>query len=137
MRICGRAGSLDAALTAWADARELGVTPDLILYSAMIDACAKVGLGAAVVGDLQDSSPWPRRQAAAHAARPAAHRTESAPPLPQCGDAAAAMHTFTEMRRQGVQPDVVAYTSLLAALQGTPKVGRRAGTHVWCGGQAG
>ena len=33
---------VQAAGAAWRDAREAGVEPDLILYSAMIDACAKV-----------------------------------------------------------------------------------------------
>ena len=37
--------ALQAAEAAWADARAAGVQPDLILYSAMIDACAKVGCG--------------------------------------------------------------------------------------------
>lgn len=45
-------------------------------------------------------------------------------PAVQCRDPDAAMRVFTEMReRSRLQPDVVAYTSLLAALQGTPKVG--------------
>ena len=33
---------VQAAAAAWRNAREAGVEPDLILYSAMIDACAKV-----------------------------------------------------------------------------------------------
>ena len=33
---------VQAAAAGWRDAREAGVDPDLILYSAMIDACAKV-----------------------------------------------------------------------------------------------
>jgi hypothetical protein len=32
------------------------------------------------------------------------------------------MRVFMEMKRSSVRPDVVAYTSLLAALQGTPQV---------------
>ena len=36
------------------------------------------------------------------------------------------MRVFMEMKRSTVQPDVVAYTSLLAALQGTPQVGTAA-----------
>lgn len=43
LRICGRAGDLQAAQAAWRDAQRLKVQPDLILFSAMIDACAKVG----------------------------------------------------------------------------------------------
>lgn len=42
---------------------------------------------------------------------------------PQCGDPQAALQVFREMKLGGVQPDVVAYTSLLTALHGTPKVG--------------
>lgn len=41
LRICGRAGDLQAAQAAWQDAQRLGVHPDVILYTAMIDACAK------------------------------------------------------------------------------------------------
>lgn len=40
----------------------------------------------------------------------------------QCKDSAAAMEVFEEMRARRVQPDVVAYTSMLTALQGTPQV---------------
>ena len=36
------------------------------------------------------------------------------------------MRVFMEMKRSAVRPDVVAYTSLLAALQGTPQVGTAA-----------
>jgi hypothetical protein len=32
------------------------------------------------------------------------------------------MEVFEEMRARRVQPDVVAYTSMLTALQGTPQV---------------
>lgn len=44
LRICGRAGDLQAAQAAWQDAERLGVQPDVILYTAMIDACAKARL---------------------------------------------------------------------------------------------
>jgi uncharacterized protein (DUF2237 family) len=33
---------MQAAKAAWQDAKQAGVQPDLILYSAMIDCCAKV-----------------------------------------------------------------------------------------------
>lgn len=33
---------MQAARAAWQDAKQAGVQPDLILYSAMIDCCAKV-----------------------------------------------------------------------------------------------
>jgi pentatricopeptide repeat protein len=40
----------------------------------------------------------------------------------QCKDGAAALRVFEDMRARGVSPDVVAYTSLLVALQGAPQV---------------
>lgn len=39
------------------------------------------------------------------------------------------MRVFMEMKRSTVRPDVVAYTSLLAALQGTPQVRRQLLVH--------
>ncbi len=37
-----RSRDLDAAMQAWQDMQALGIKPDLILYSALIDTCAKV-----------------------------------------------------------------------------------------------
>ena len=63
-------------------------------------------------------------------------------PRAQCKDAAAAMRVFGEMKRSRVRPDVVSYTSLLTALEGTAQVGvqeagidgsGKAGTVPWGG----
>lgn len=41
--LCGRARDMDVAMQVWQDVAALGLKPDLILYSALIDTCAKVG----------------------------------------------------------------------------------------------
>mgnify|MGYP001810635188 CR=1 FL=1 len=47
------------------------------------------------------------------------------PPAPaplQCRDPRAALEVFEQMKAAGLRPDVVAYTSVLTALQGSPQV---------------
>lgn len=42
IHVCGRAHDLEAAQAAWADMRAAGIQPDVVLFSTVIDACAKV-----------------------------------------------------------------------------------------------
>ncbi len=50
----------------------------------------------------------------------------------QCRDPAAALSVFTEMKKTSrLQPDVVAYTSLLTALHGTPKASGHLAKRCW------
>ena len=61
LRVFGRARDAKSASQAWADVQAAGVEPDLILYSTMIDACAKVCvLCSGVAGQAQGAAHlWP------------------------------------------------------------------------------
>ena len=132
---------VQAADAVWRDARAAGVQPDLYLYSAMIDACAKVGAvwvcghagvhAGGICDGLARLQCWPRWQHGILLRCTVTLRPPLLLRLLQCRDAGAALRVFEEMQQRGeVQPDVVTYTSLLTALQGAPQVRWRAGRHL-------
>ncbi|KAL4457439.1 hypothetical protein ABPG75_012304 [Micractinium tetrahymenae] len=126
----GAADLLKQARSAYDKMRADGVEPNARFFTQLIRICGRAGNLAAAQEAWEDAKT-------AGVDRDLILYSAMIDTCAKCRDPAAAMSVFTEMKQGSrLQPDVVAYTSLLTALQGTPKAAEPA-RELWRSMQAG